>query len=356
MPSLDEESPFSPHNRPVHVCKKAPTKINSKGNFISSAGIPTSGEMVPSVAAGNNQNPAANSKSPQAEDISVQNSISIVSHDNAITDQDQSYSVSMSSSVLPGKSISENSHSENGSESVESQGTCNGMVDNRGNKVSPSVRNTTPKVRQSMDLASDKEVTDCSTTLNLHVNLSLPTVRGKSSTCWQVTDLLLHSSSVASENSSGSNTVANSTTDWAVSDVKQKFNHTSTNTNKPDALKSSCSDSDIYTRVNEEKLLADEPDVNINTVWKSYMDSVAPKPTSEPHLVNGDSITTEYEMKSVHGKKRKYLDDATNCEEIQSSQRKKSKNVRDSNIEEHTSKHYNKKQEKKLKKLKKHKK
>jgi hypothetical protein len=46
--------------------------------------------------------------------------------------------------MLPGKSISENSHSENGAESMESHGTCNGMLDNRENKVSPSVRNITP--------------------------------------------------------------------------------------------------------------------------------------------------------------------------------------------------------------------
>jgi hypothetical protein len=87
MHSLDEESPSSPHNKPVLVCNKAPTKNNSKENLNSSAGIPTSGEMIPSLVAGNNQNPAANSKSPQAEDISPQNRIGKVSHDNAITDQ-----------------------------------------------------------------------------------------------------------------------------------------------------------------------------------------------------------------------------------------------------------------------------
>jgi hypothetical protein len=356
MPNLDEENPSSPYNRPLLVCRKVPTKNNSKGNFNTSAGIFTSGEMVPSVGAGNSQNPAATSKSLQAEDISVRSNIGIVSYDNAVTDQDESYSVSKRSSMLPGKSASENSHSKSGSENMESQRAYNGILDSRGNKVSPAVRNTTPKVRQGMNLVSNKEVTDCSTTLNLHVNFSLPTIRAKSNTCWQVTDLLLHSSSVASEKSSGSNTVAKSTTDWAVSDVKQKFNHTSTNANKPDALNLSCSDSGIYTRVNEEKLSSDKPDVNINTRWKSYMDIVLPKPVSEQHLVNGDSLTTKYEIKSVQGKKRKYLDDATSSEDTQSSQRKKNKNVRDSSIEECTSKHYNKKQEKKLKKLKKHKK
>ncbi|KDR20325.1 Ubiquitin carboxyl-terminal hydrolase 36 [Zootermopsis nevadensis] len=347
MPSLDEENPSTPHNKPVLVCKKTPTKNNSKGNFNSFAGIPTSREMIPSLTSGSNQNPAANNKSPQAEDISVQNSTGVVSH-NTNTDQDEGCSVSKSSSVLPGKSISESSLSGNGVESIESQGACNGMLDNQGNEVRPTVRSTIPKVRQSMDLVSNKVVTDCSTTVNLHVNLSFPTIRGKSNTCWQVTDLLLHSLSVARENSSGRNTVASSTTDWAVSDVRQKFNHSSTNINKPVALKLSCSNSCLNTRVNEKKLLADEPDASVNTLWKSYVDNVAPKSTSEQNLVNGDSITIIYETK-----KRKYLDGVTNCEEMQSSQKKRSKNVRDSNIEEHASKQ---EREKKLKKLKKHKK
>jgi hypothetical protein len=38
-PSLHEDSPSSPHNKHVLVCKKAPTKNNSKRKFNTNAGI-----------------------------------------------------------------------------------------------------------------------------------------------------------------------------------------------------------------------------------------------------------------------------------------------------------------------------
>lgn len=429
MPSLGEVSPSSPHSKPVLVCNKVPTMNNLKENFISSAEVPASREMISSLASGNSQNPAtvctavgesvhtmksdvsssstsANSrfvsisdlggkisselKSPQVEDIYSKSSIGFVPRDkckvdNIRTDQNDSCFINRSVSLLPGKGISENSHlrkvdvsypsqsrsssvshSKNGAESMESSSTINGMLEIRGKKVSPSVTNTTPEDRQSMDLASSKELTEYSTTVNLRVNVSHPAGRGKSNTGWQVTNLLHHSPYVASESSNGSNSITNSTTGWDVSDVEQKCNYASANTSKLAAHKSPCPDSYVYTKVShsEVKLLKDEPDVKKNALWrKFYLDSMvpnSPSTESEQCLVNGDSIRTKSEMGSVNVKKRKHSDSATSCEEMQvvlspSSQRTKHRQVGDSSIEECTSKHH-KKREKKLKKLKKHKK
>jgi hypothetical protein len=150
--------------------------------------------------------------------------------------------------------------------------------------------------------------------------------------------------SLASSSSHSTNNVASSTTDWAVSYVKQKYNHTSTRSKKLVAHKSFCSDNDVHTEVtvnslphNKVKCLKDEPRVNRNTLWNSYVEFTVPKSPHtehEQHRGSGDSI----KVKSVHVKKRKHCDDVSR------------------DVEECNSKQYSKKQDKKLKKSKEHKK
>jgi hypothetical protein len=205
------------------------------------------------------------------------------------------------------------SHSRNDAESGELRG-----AEKRGNSVTPS------GVRQFMD----KEVTDGSTT----VKVSLPPGHEKHSTGWQVTDLLFHSPTVAGETSdSSSNSIANSTTGWAVSDVKQKHSSVSTKHKEP-VPKCCCSDSVV--NVNETKLLKGEPEP-----WKSYIDSVT----------NVECKNVSTTPKSGHLRKRKACDEENSREALSHST---SKDIK----EECYSKQYNRKEEKKLKKLKKHKK
>ncbi|KDR07396.1 uncharacterized protein LOC110840176 isoform X1 [Zootermopsis nevadensis] len=306
MPSFDHSFLL---DRPVLICNKAPVNNNLREDFKYSAGITNSGKMTPSLTAVNNKNPAANNMNSQADDISNLNSIDIVSHDNARIDKDGS------NSVLLGKRIPENVHSENCSKNMESRGAYSGLLEYTGNNIS------------------------CSSTVNQHMNLSLPTHCEESSTYWLLTDFLLLNSSVASENSSGSDSVANSMTV-----EKDKCYYALVKSDKLVPLQSSCSNSDMYTSVNEEKLLAGEQDVNINTLYKSYMNNMVPKSTSEQHIFIRDAATINYEIFSVPGK---YLNEETECEMI-SPQTKRMKIDRDSSIEEGTLYRYKNRQDKTL--------
>ena len=89
--------------------------------------------------------------------------------------------------------------------------------------------------------------------------------------------------------------------------------------------------------------------------WKSQDDNVAAKPScieKLQHFSNGDSLSTKYETKSIHAKKRKYSDDASNSKEDKmcssSAQCTKNKEQRDSDTEDNE-------YSRKLKKIKKHK-
>jgi hypothetical protein len=204
-------------------------------------------------------------------------------------------------------------HSRNDAESGGSWG-----AENRGNSVTPS------GIRQFVD----KEVTDSSTT----VRASPPPSHENHNTGWQVTDLLFHSPTVAGETSdSSSNSIANSTTGWAVSDVRTKHSSVSIKRKEP-VPKCYCSDSSV--NANETKTLKGEAET-----WKSCADSGT--------SVECKNVSTT--PKSGHTRKRKAFDDDNSREALS---RSTNKVVRKDSY----SKEYIRKQEKKLKKLKKHKK
>jgi hypothetical protein len=205
------------------------------------------------------------------------------------------------------------SHSRNDTESGESRGTENG-----GNGVAPS------GVRQFVD----KDITDSSMTLKV----SLPPSHENHNTGWQVTDLLFHSPTIAGEISdSSSNSIANSTTGWAVSDVKQKHSSVSVKRKEPVPK---CHFSEGVVNVNETKSLKGEAEA-----WKSCVDSGT--------SVECKNVSTT--PKSGHMRKRKACDEVISQEAVSHST---SKDIR----EDCYSKEYVRKQEKKLKKLKKNKK
>jgi hypothetical protein len=223
-------------------------------------------------------------KSLQPEDVCCQNSICSVSHANARSDQDGSKSGSQSR-----------------------------RVDVRNSCVSVAAEVSSAGVRQNVN----EGVADCSMT----VNMSVPSSHGKHSTAWQVTDLLHHSPSVASESSSSSNSFANSTTDWTVSDIKQKLIHVSSKCKGPLAHKCCCSDGNVTAN-----------DIGIATRAE----------------IEGDSVR----LRDGHVKETKNSDEQKQRNLLQPA----SKNIGVSDIDEHNSKQNGRKRDKKLKKLKKHKK
>jgi hypothetical protein len=161
--------------------------------------------------------------------------------------------------------------------------------------------------------------------------VSLPPSHENHNTGWQGTDLLFHSPTVAGETSDSSNSIANSTTGWAVSDVKLKHSSVSIKRKEP-VPKFCCSDNAV--NANESKLLKGEAEA-----WKSCNDSGA--------SVECKNVSTT--PKSGHMRKRKACDEDNSGEALSHST---SKDIR----EDCYSKEYIRKQEKKLKKLKKHKK
>lgn len=352
MPSLGETSPFSSHSKPV-LANSSILTATSKRQSCTNTGTSASGETVCSSS---NRNPSASCtavsksvqtkrsdtsnlntrtdsgftslsgikvesgsevKSPQSDGICSQNSIGFVPRGNAGIENDAAKcSLLLTENLQSRKTDVRNgsvSHSRNDAVSGESRG-----AENRGNGVAPS------GTRQFVD----KEITDGSTT----VRVSLPPSHENHNTGWQVTDLLFHSSTVAGETSdSSSNSVANSTTGWAVSDVKQKHSSVSVRCKEP-VPKCCCSDS---TSANETELLKGEAEA-----WKSCSDSGA--------SVECKTVSTT--PKSGHMKKRKTCDDDNKSQETLS--HSTSKDIR----EDSYSKEYIRKQEKKLKRLKKHKK
>lgn len=356
MPSLGEVSPFSSHSKPALASSNILTAI-SKRQSCTSTGTSASGEAVCSVTPSSNRNPAASCtavsksvqtkradtgslntctdsgfmslsginvesgsevKSLQPDGICSQSSIGFMPHGNAGSEHDAAKRSSFFAENLQIRKMdvrnSSLSHSRNDAESGESWG-----AENRGNSV------TLSGVRQFVE----KEVTDSSSTT---VKVFLPPSHEKHSTGWQVTDLLNHSPTVAGETSdSSSNSIANSTTGWAVSDVKQKHSSVSTKHKEP-APKCCCSDSAV--NVNETRLLKGEAEP-----WKSCIDSV--------RSVECKNVSTT--PKSGHLRKRKACDEENSWEALSHSTSKDMK-------EECYSKEYDRKQEKKLKKLKKHKK
>lgn len=318
MPSLGEASPPSQHSRPVLISGKVPAKAILERNFCSSTSIPTSGET------------ANSSQYPKASCTAVGKSVQIKKSGTS--------NLSMSLSDLTVKSSSEvkslqpediccesstSSVSHGKARSGQDGGSQLMRLDMRNSSVSVAAEVTSAEVRQNVD----EDVTGSSTT----VNTSVPTSHGKHSAAWQVTDLLHHSPSVAIESSGSSNSFANSTTDWTVSDIKQKLNYISSKCKGPFAHKSCCPDNDM-------KLLKDESELS-----GSHIDSATTHTESE-----GDNMT----VRAGHVKERKNCD-----EEIQTIlPRPESKNIGVSDVEEHNLKQYSRKREKKPKKLKKHKK
>ncbi|XP_069701386.1 ubiquitin carboxyl-terminal hydrolase 36 [Periplaneta americana] len=415
MPSLGEVSPSSPHSKPVPVSNKVPSKTNLKRNNSAESVLPlaTSSNQISesnctvvgksvqakrsdlnivntssvgdvssigdvSVSSGKSNSDAVKIK--KTEDVPSQNSVSFVSQDKCKTDivKTEGHNTSSQGKLSPDRNVTENlklkradmgcpsrsrnssvSPSKNGAEGVDPWRTDVSVPED---KISSPVGSANPKIRQSTDSVTRKENSE---TVNLHVNTSPATNRWKYNTGWQVTDLLLHSPSVASEGSSSGNSVANSTTDWAVSDVKQKYNPNSRKIKKPTAHKLSCSDSDLHNDVtvnslkstlhSEVTLLKDESEFSKNVAWKTYSDIAVSKPESAEYIGNGESETSKYDVRSVHVKKKRKSE-----EEIRSPSAspkwKKSKDDKDSDTDDPNSKQYNKKREKKLKKLKKHKK
>ncbi|PNF25263.1 hypothetical protein B7P43_G12579 [Cryptotermes secundus] len=323
MPSLGEVSPPSQLSRPVLISGKVPAKTILERNICSSASVPTSGET------------ANSSQYPKASCTAVGKSVQIKKSDTS--------NLSMSLSDLTVKSNSEvkslqpediccesstSSVSHGKARSGQDGGSQLMRLDIRNSSVSVASEVTSAEVRQNVD----EEVTGSSTT----VNTSVPSSHGKHSTAWQVTDLLYHSPSVASESSSSSNSFANSTTDWTVSDIKQKLNHISSKCKGPFAHKSCCPDSDIT--VNDMKLIKDESELSL-----SHIGSATTHTKSE-----GDSVT----VRAGHVKETKNCD-----EEIQTTlSQPESNNMKVSDVEECNLKQYSRKREKKPKKLKKHKK
>jgi len=352
MPSLGEVSPFSSHSKPVLASSSILTAI-SKRQSCTSTGTSASGETVCSSS---NQNSSASYtavsksvqtkrsdtsnlntrtdsgftslsgikvesgsevKSPQTDGICSQNSIGFVPRGNGGSEHNAAKCSLLLTENLQSRKMdvrnSSVSHSRNDAESGESWG-----AENRGNSVTPS------GIRQFVD----KEVTDSSTT----VRVSLPPSHENHNTGWQVTDLLFHSPTVAGETSdSSSNSIANSTTGWAVSDVKRKHSSLSIKCKEP-VPKCCCSDSAMS--VNETKLLKGEAEA-----WKSCSDSGTG--------VEYKTVSTT--TKSGQMKKRKTCDEDKSREALSHST---SKDIR----EDSYSKEYIRKQEKKLKRLKKHKK
>lgn len=355
MPSLGEVSPFSSHSKPVPASSSILTAI-SKRQSCTSTGTSASGETVCSVTPSSNRNSSASCtavsksvqtkrsdtsnlntrtdsgftslsgikiesgsevKSPQTDGICSQSSIGFVPRGNAGSEHDAAKCSLLLSENLQSRKMdvrnSSVSHSRNDTESGESWG-----AENRGNSVTPS------GIRQF----AEKEVTDSSTT----VRVSLPPSHENHNTGWQVTDLLFHSPTVAGETSdSSSNSIANSTTGWAVSDVKQKHSSVSVKRKEP-VPKCCCSDSAV--NANETKLLKGEAEA-----WKSCSDSGT----------NVECKNVSTTPKSGHVRKRKTGDEDNSQEALSHST---SKDIR----EDSYSKEYIRKQEKKLKRLKKHKK
>ena len=355
MPSLGEVSPFSSHSKPVLASSSIIT-ANSKRQSCTSTGTSASGETICSVTPSSNRNSSASCtavsksvqtkrsdtsnlnmrtdsgftslscmnvesgsevKSPQPDGICSQSSIGFMPRGNAGSEHDAAKCSLLFADNLQSRKMdvrnSSVSHSRNDAESGESWGE-----ENRGNSV------TVSGVRQFVD----KEVTGSSTT----VKVSLPPSHEKHNTGWQVTDLLLHSPTVAGETSdSSSNSIANSTTGWAVSDVKQKHSSVSVKHKEP-VPKCCCSDGAV--NVNETKLLKGETEA-----WKSCTDSGT----------NVECKNVSTTPKSGHLRKRKACGEENSQESISHST---SKDIR----EDSYSKEYDRKQEKKLKKLKKHKK
>lgn len=354
MPSLGEVSPFSSHSKPVLANSNILTAI-SKRQSCTSTGTSASGETVRSVTPSSNRNSSTSCtavsksvqtkrsdtsnlnkrtdsgftslsginvesgsevKSPQTDGICSQNSIGFVPRGNAGSERDAAKCSLLLTENLQSRKMDVRNSSvthRNDAESGESWG-----AENRGNSVIPS------GIRQFVD----KEVTDSSTT----VRVSLPPSHENHNTGWQVTDLLFHSPTVAGETSdSSSNSIANSTTGWAVSDVKLKHSSVSVKHKEP-VPKYCCSDSAM--NANETKLLKGEAEA-----WKSCTD----RGTSVE--CKNVSATT----KSGQMRKRKACDEDNSRETLSQST---SKDIR----EDCYSKEYIRKQEKKLKKLKKHKK
>jgi hypothetical protein len=220
-------------------------------------------------------------KSLQREDVCCQNSIGSASHGNARSGQDSSKSGSQSR-----------------------------RVDVRNSCVSAAAEVTSAGVRQNVD----EGVTDC----GMAVNMAVPSSHGKQCTGWQVTDLLHHSPSVASESGSSNNSFANSTTDWTVSDIKQKLNHVSIKCKGPFAHKSCCSDGDVTAN-----------DIRIATRAEMEVDGVT--------------------VRGGHVKERKNPDESIQRNSLQL----ESKNIGVSDVDERNSKQNGRKREKKLKKHKK---
>jgi hypothetical protein len=310
MPSLGEVSPPSQHCRPVLIGSKVPSKSILERNFYSSMCIPTSGERSNS------------SQYPKASCTAVGKSVQIKKSDTSslsvslsdLTVRNSSeVKIVQSEDICCHNSIGSVSHANGDQDGIKS-GSQSRRVDNRNNCVSVAAEVTSAGVRKYVN----EGVTGCSMT----VNMSVLSSHGKVCTAWQVTDLLHHSPSVASEsNSSSSNNFANSTTDWTVSNIKQKLIHVSSKCKGPFAHKFCCSDGSVTAN-----------DIGIATHAESEGDSVR---VSDGHVE---------ERKNSDEQKQRSIFQPEN------------KNIRVSDIDEHKSKHNGRKREKKLKKLKKHKK
>lgn len=355
MPGRGEMSPFSSHSKPVLASSNILITM-SKLQSCTSTGTSTSGETVCSVTPSSNRNPAASCtavsksvqtkrsdesslnmctdrelvslsgitvesgsevKSLQPDGNCSQNSIGFVSHGSAGSDRDAARHRSLLAENLQMRKMDIRNSSISRSRSDAGSGELWG-AENRGNTV------TLSGVRQFVE----KDVTDSSGT----VKASVPPGHEKHNSGWQVTDLLCHSPTVPGETSeSGINSIANSTTGWAVSDVKQKHSCVPTKHKEP-VPRCACSDSAVT--VNETKLFKGEPEP-----WKSNIDSVT--------SVECKNVSTT--PKGGNLKKRKACDEQKSREALLHSTSKDIKG-------ECYSKQFDRKQEKKLKKLKKHKK
>ncbi|PSN57763.1 hypothetical protein C0J52_00345 [Blattella germanica] len=404
MPSLDDVSPSSPQSKTLPVNGKVSVKTNSKRNFgissntesvsppavsspqISMASCSSVSKSVQRIdpnslsssnggftspSASSNKNSSENVKYKKVEDNnSSSNSVACLPLDKVRVEPDGSYLLKKDP-LLSGKSVFDSSKprktdmgcpsrsrnctfspSKNSTENVDSWRTDNDVQENNRNKIISPFRNSTSKIRQSLDFAPNKEIMS----VNLHVNITPPANRTKHNSGWQVTDQLLHSPSIASESSASSTSVANSTTDWAVSDIKQKCNYSLKKSKKHSSSKTSCSDSDAQNDV-----VVNSKNSPIKEV-RDELEVALPNPSSVENSIhyfgNGD-VTTKYDAKSIQAKKRQHIGETNSIEGItvlsSSSQWTKNKDHRDSDIEEYKNKEFSRKHEKKLKKLKKHK-